>query len=681
MLRDLDLRRTYHKGRGKDDLAEDFYLPAVRASCVYDRAVGYFSSSIYLLAWPSLKQFVANGGRMRLLCSPVLSDQDEMAMRQGYSDLADEALSESLKRHFAELLSSPGMAKPAVVLASLVANGIIDCRIAWISPHAEGRATRIFHDKVGLLKDASGECVVFKGSMNETWPALSLDGNIESIDVYTSWRDAGERARVVDEEAYFEEVWAGRWPGVVVKPLPESARSEIISSANIAGWEGLVDDVCLELEDAAHWSADASRQGGRLPRPHQVLALEAWTAHGRRGILEHATGSGKTFTALCAINTSFQKGEIAIVAVPSELLLEQWEDELRSTFDGMGLELLMCGGGHEAWRSNALLRAWTRPRQAGSRPRAVLTTMQTAASSHFTALCSTGEHLFLVADEVHRLGAPESQRILSLNTGPRLGLSATPQRAGDPGGTQAIMDYFDGVVPPPYTLQDAIRDGTLTPYAYHPHAIEFDKPEQDEWTRITVQIRRAHARGHQDDGSWAPGAETRFKMMLINRARLAKGAHKKIETAVRVLSESYEPGQRWIIYCDDQSQLRDVVLALRGANVPDVFEYHSAMLGDRQGTLRLFESAGGIVVSIRCLDEGVDIPSVTHALILASSKNPREFIQRRGRVLRRYPGKVLAHVHDVLVTPSVGSDSPDDFDSMLRGELLRAIEFGTHAIN
>ena len=147
------------------------------------------------------------------------------------------------------------------------------------------------------------------------------------------------------------------------------------------------------------------------------------------------------------------------------------------------------------------------------------------------------------------------------------------------------------------------------------------------------------------------------------------------------MKETYNRGQRWIIYCDDQAQLGDVTAALADAG-HTAMPFHSAMEGDRAETLRWLERFGGIVIAIKCLDEGVDIPSVTHALILASSKNPREFVQRRGRVLRRSKDKSLAFVYDAIVVPpdrSPGDDAaPDPITS---GELARAIQFAQSANN
>lgn len=675
-LRDLALKKAYHKP--EDDIASAFYLPAVAAATHYDRAVGFFSSSIYLLAWPSLKQFVAAGGRMRLICSPVLSDQDHAAMRDGYSDRADAEAAERIRDDFARLRASPNFAKPASVLASLVALGVIDCKLAWVGEAAGGRPRRLFHDKIGLLRDADSE-IAFKGSMNETWPGLSLDGNLESVDVFVSWGGERERERITDERAYFDRLWHNDWPGVVTMPLPASAHADIVSTADAARWPELVDEICLELEQASRWSPEADRPGARVPRAHQVKALDAWVDAGRRGIFEHATGSGKTFSAICAANDAFGRDEIPLFLVPSELLFDQWKDELQQAFAPKGLELLLCGAGNAGWKEGSLLRSWTQPSMVPGAPRAVLATVQTASSPAFLGLCEGGEHLFLVADEVHRLGAEGARRIFTLDSGPRLGLSATPERAGDPEGTRAILDYFRGVVPPPFGITEAVKSGALTPYAYSVHPIYLDAEEQERWQKLTDEYRRLYARAEAKGDAGEPGIAARLKMLLISRARIVKAARGKVDIAARIVRSHYQSGQRWIVYCDDQVQLGIVRRSLHSAGLDDVFEYHSAMAGDRARTLERFNTLGGIVVSIRCLDEGVDIPAVTHALILASSRNPREFIQRRGRVLRRAEGKTLAFLHDVIVVPHASDEG--DGNSILAGEIARAIEFGSHAIN
>jgi superfamily II DNA or RNA helicase len=266
-------------------------------------------------------------------------------------------------------------------------------------------------------------------------------------------------------------------------------------------------------------------------------------------------------------------------------------------------------------------------------------------------------------------------------TGPRLGLSATPRRAGDPLGTEQILTYFNGIVPPPFTLQDAIKSGALTPYFYHVHTVTLTDTEQQAWDEVTKRIKRLSAQNASAKEP-DPGADFQVKRMLIERARILKQARGKAGAASAILAPNFQRGDRWIVYCDDLAQLNAVRAALARAGLEST-EYHSAMTGDKEQTIRLFEVNGGIVVSIRCLDEGVDIPSVTHALILASSKNPREYIQRRGRVLRRAEGKSVAHIHDVLVLPAVaeGDDEEGTISAILGGEITRSLEFGKSALN
>lgn len=671
-LANLHLKPAYHKGT--DDIASEFYLPCMAAAIRYDRAVGFFNSTIYTIAWPSLHDFVARGGQMRIICSPILLPADADALSQGYLDKVEAAMATRLREETLCLLKDPFLHKPATVLASLVALNVIDVRIAFLGSPA---SHRLFHDKVGIFVDSEGNRVVFKGSMNETWAGLSADGNLESIDVFVSWEEAREAARVNEEMDYFEQLWENRYPDLLVRPFPEIARKELMTASSGDGWKALVEEICTEMETAARLSADGPRPSHRIPRPHQAKALRDWIARGRRGILEHATGSGKTFTALCAVRDALSRAEVPLILVPSELLLDQWQKEIRATLEDIAPNLLLCGGGNVSWREETLLIAWTRKRDR-EHPRIVLSTMQTACTEKFRSMLQQGEHLFVVADEVHRLGSPEHRAILTIDSGPRLGLSATPRRAGDPEGTAAICKYFNGIMEPPFTLVDAIHAGTLTPYFYYVHTLSLSESEQEDWDNITSQISQLYARLLDGEGS-DEGLKARIRNLLIRRWRIVKSATAKTPLTVSVLSVYYQPGQKWLIYCDSLGQLRQIQAELGSAGYAPI-EYHSAMAGDRVSTLKYFETNGGVLASIRCLDEGVDIPSATHALILASSQNPREFIQRRGRILRKAPGKTLAHLHDAIVVPRASEGISPDL-AVLESELVRAIEFGKTALN
>jgi superfamily II DNA or RNA helicase len=676
-LAGLSLKTDYRKGR--DDIAGDFYLPCMSIAARYDRAVGFFNSAIYVIAWPSLKDFVARQGKIRLICSPILPPQDIEAIETGYSERLEQDNAGKLRDDIRYMLATPYLHKPATVLATLIALDVIDVRIAFMTKTP--RHERLFHDKLGLFHDDFGNAVAFKGSMNETWAGLSADGNLESVDVFLSWEHARESNRVKEHETYFESLWRNECEheGVRVRQFPDIARSELVSAADAKRWPDLVDEICREINAAERFEARQA-PGGRALRPHQSAALQGWEGQGRRGIFEHATGSGKTFTAICAMRDSLRRREVPVVLVPSELLLEQWHGEITESLPEIAPQILRCGAGHTKWRDSGLIGPWTRP--GSDAPRIVLSTMQTAAMPEFRAAIRQGSHLLLVADEVHRIGSPNHQQLLSIDTGPRLGLSATPRRAGDPAGTAQILDYFQGIVPPPFTLADAIASGALTPYFYHVHTVTLTSTEQEQWDLLTKRIQQLFAQNASAKEPSA-GGDHQMERLLIERGRVLKQAQGKAAAAGAILGAHYQRGERWIVYCDDLAQLGAVQAALAARGIEST-AYHSAMTGDKEQTIRLFEANGGIVVSIRCLDEGVDIPSVTHALILASSKNPREYIQRRGRVLRRAEGKSMAHIHDVLVLPdSVGT--PDEGEdprlNIIASEIIRALEFGRSALN
>lgn len=671
-LASLAVRTSYHKGR--DDIAADFYLPAMRLAAEYDRAVGYFRSAVLIIAWPALREFVANGGRIRILCSQVLSADDMDALDAGYRARVDERVAARLREEAASLLADEAMAEPARVLAALVGTGVIEFKIAVLRLAPGAAATRIFHDKLGIFRDAAGNGLIFKGSMNETWSGLAADGNLESIDVACSWLGGRDEERVAVESAYFADLWADVYPGLDVRPFPDTARELLVAAAD-TDWEATVERLLRERAEAkASDETSPADAKGRTLKPHQAAGLAAWRANGRRGIMAFATGAGKTFTALDAIRESLNAfSEVPLVIVPDTTLFGQWYAELLAATEPLGARILRAGAEHDEWKG--VLRDWT---TADGRRRLVLATVQTARTKAFRAQLAHGGHLFLVADEVHRLGSTANRALLDDTLfGARMGLSATPERAGDPVGTDSILRFFGGVLEPRYTLADAVRDRVLTRYFYRPHTVLLSDDEAADWRRISHKIAKLRVRLGDTALS-----DAGLQRLLFERADIVKKATAKTALAVEVLRASYECGQRWIVYCDDRDQLAGVVAALAAAGYT-AMPFHSAMEGDRAETLRWLDRYGGIVAAIKCLDEGVDIPSVTHALILASSKNPREFIQRRGRVLRTAPGKALAFVHDaIVVAPRLkGDDEDGEPDPVTAGELARAIEFAQSADN
>lgn len=654
-LASLDLGTEYRSA--KEDPAQTFYQPCLEEALLYKRAVGYFRSSVYLVIGPSILDFARRGGRIRLICSPDLTPEDVEGIAKGYRD-RNEVISDRLIAEIDDLLGEQATAYQIRVLATLIATGCLDVKVA-----VRSIGGGIYHEKIGIFVDKDGHRVSFKGSANETWRGWHREGNFESIEVFCSWRGGLEGERVRKHETHFDELWSEGDADVEVCSFPDRALDKLKSLS------------FKEVASVLTATKPLINKGARKPLPHQLSALEAWRANGSRGILEHATGSGKTFTAIIALRDHVNAGRPAIVLVPSQLLLEQWMDELRSEIPGAAL--LIAGGGHTTWKAAGRLQGMTVP-DPSLGGRITLATMKTAASDAFRACVVESSDLMVVADEAHQVASGFNSRFLSLNAGLRLGLSATPTRYGDPDGTDKLMNYFGGIVPPPFTLIDAIQQGRLVQYEYFPHPLNLTATEADEWKKLSLQIRSEMARQKDDKGK-ARRLSERAKKLVIRRARIAKKASKKIDLARQVISRNYQDGEHWLVYCEDSDQLDRVREALKADGFSPI-EYHSGMRGGRHATLDWFKMFGGLLISIRCLDEGVDIPAVSHALILASSQNPRQFIQRRGRVLRKSDGKHFAVIHDAIVLP-VSLDLEPEQTSLLKSEMLRSIEFANNAVN
>jgi superfamily II DNA or RNA helicase len=649
-LTQLVLETEYRSAQS--ELAAGFYRQCLAQSTHYDRAAGYFSSTVFLIVGSNVIEFARRGGKMRLVCSPQLSDSDIEALRQGHANLGDLA-SARLLEELEQLEAIKAAEFHLRALSTLVAIGSLDIRVAV---RAQGYG--IFHEKLGVFEDNKGNAVSFIGSANETWKGWHPDGNYEAIEVFCSW--TGDERRVEKHKTHFARIWDGQDPSLQVVDFPEAVRRKLCDSAAAS-----LDDLAAPV---SHRPTERP-----VPRRHQQGSIDAWVANGYRGIFKHATGSGKTLTACFAMKPHLDEGGVVLILVPSRLLLDQWYDELTTFFPEP--EILRVGAGNDDWRRPSILRSFSsEDRLLGGR--IVLATLQTARSDDFLARLRKGAHLLVIADEVHQAGSTENSKVLTIQAGRRLGLSATPERYGDSLGTHRLLEYFGPILQPEYSLSDAIAEKHLVPYEYHPTMVSLSDEEMDEWRAITRQIAVAVGREQSSAGQ---GSSDFVQRLLIKRSRVAKKASAKLKACQEILRNNYRPHERWLVYCEDQEQLRSVVQQTK-TWCKDVLEYHTGMVGSPAATLQWFQQHGGILVAIACLDEGVNIPSVTHALILASSQNPRQFVQRRGRILRNFPDKRLATIFDILVTPEDVDDEPTQ-RSLLKSELRRAVEFASSATN
>ena len=621
----------------------NFLQECLSNSVSYHRAAGYFSSSVYLAAQESLTTFIGNGGIIKLVCSPRLMPEDLEAIEQGQQSRL--VMEKSLERDLTELLSMDETRSATKLLGKLVALGNLEIKIATRDNFGRG----IFHSKVGIFEDASGGKIGFIGSTNETWSGWSDFGNSESFIAKSTYVGHESVEDVRDMETYFDALWNGVLPDLVVRDLPSVPREILDRESTPHKLEELIDDV-LKVKARKTFGNPERNVVLKKLMPHQKSVLQDWKDKGFRGIIDHVTGAGKTITAINAVRDWIAEGRPALIIVPSQILQKQWAEEIATE---IGIQPLLVGGelgGKDKWLH--FLADNTRVSQDYG-PRITLATVASAASEAFTTRLQISDSLLVVADEVHTLG--QSQCINLMNkieskVGAALGLSATYERFGDPDGTSRIERTFGNTLEPKFQIADAIAAGRLVPYDYHFGTVNLTPDEEERYEELSEKIRTLIVR---EKGKSFSSFSGYLQNLIFSRAAILKGASGKTNFAKEIFRENYRHGQNWLIYCDDTSQLNEVSEVLRSIDIQNDV-YYDAMPGSKSETLENFKTNGGVLIAIKCLDEGVDIPSASHALILASSQNPREYIQRRGRVLRSNisSGKSHATIFDVVVTSS-----------------------------
>ncbi|MEQ1934743.1 MAG: DEAD/DEAH box helicase family protein, partial [Fimbriimonadaceae bacterium] len=310
----------------KEAPALTFYRPCLQHSTTYKRATGYFKSSVFLVTGPSVLEFARRGGRISLICSPELDGDDIESIALGYAKRT-QLVTDKLVEQIDAMLSTHETAYHTRILATLVAVGALEIKLA-VRTDRKG----LYHEKIGIFLDGLGNRVSFKGSANETWSAWDPAGNFESIEVFCSWRGGLEAERVVRHEVHFDALWSENDVDVEVFPFPLGA----VDRLKRAAFKGIDEVPPIALPNKSE---------KRSPLPHQSAAIASWDARGRRGIFEHATGSGQTFTAIVAIARHAAEGLPTIVLVPSRLLLDQWARELREEIPTAAL--LLAGAGND----------------------------------------------------------------------------------------------------------------------------------------------------------------------------------------------------------------------------------------------------------------------------------------------------------------------------------------------
>ena len=681
MLSDLQLKLSYRSG--SEDVVSEFLTPCMEEAELYQRAAGYFTSHGLALAARGVANLASRGGRMQLVVSPHLEATDVAALQKALHR-PREVLQSILSGNLLDI--EDAILKDRLnALAWLAASGLLEIRIALRVNENNQIARGLYHEKVGIFTDNDGNAVAFSGSSNET--AGGLLENFESIEVFCSWQ--GESNRIEAKKHDFEALWEDTTPGLKVLEFSDAA-AELLERFR----DPAKPPVGIDISKVA----ETRPQSGFKPpawltlHDYQEEAIKAWAEKEGKGIFAMATGSGKTLTALSLACRVAKKNPpmVIIVVCPFINLCNQWMGEIAA----FNLRSIPCFEGRQRWES-LIAEAYQSVSAGLEKAVALVTTTHTfqspAFQSQLRARVSSQHHL-LIADEVHNLGAAKIQKYLPEEIKLRVGLSATPERHTDSEGTQALFDYFGDIVYQ-YPIERAIAEDRLCPYYYYPHIVQLTDDEAAEYQEITERLGRLLA--YDEDSELGQAAMS----LLIRRSRLLAGAENKIDVLDQVLKDLPEKPKKALFYCGDgrttdkiaDEEVRQIEAVARllgqthGLRVRN-FTYREKS-DEREAILRdLGSSFLDGVVAIRCLDEGIDLPDLRIGFLLASSTNPRQFIQRRGRLLRHADGKDFAIIHDFIIEPpDFGGSLSDEAYNLERRffkrELIRIQDFCNTAEN
>ena len=631
--------------RGSNNFLDSLLKPALREAAYYRRSVGFFSSSVFSLLLNSLPSFIRNNGKIHLIVSPELSNDDIKAIQLGY-----EKKSDLLKRRFLEdfdaeirLFDDVGLD----TLAELVARGILDVKVASVK-----NDFGIYHDKLGILTDRVGNNVVFYGSPNSS--ANAYLNNYEKIRVVRDWIQ-GEGEAVRDEISEFDSMWENRNPYLEVFDFMESVRECILVVKGERSKGKKVKDP-IELYD------------------YQKDAIQAWVDKGFRGFYVMATGTGKTWTAIYSAKRLLEEHKcLIVIAAPYKHLVRQWAEDVNKLFPDA--ETVLISSENPQWYTIST-RLVLSQQYHPEKQIILITTIKSFYSAKFEKVINlSDEEKLLIVDEAHRFTQrPENlRRAYSY----MLGLSATPINGKQNESGIALLDFFGGLA---YNLpiEEALERNFLVHYNYFPVYVTATSAEEENFNAISSNMAGCFRDGVLID-------RERFVKYVRARLRIMGMAEEKL-ARIKTFVDQIKEKDHFVVYCGDgrlfdeqDEEIRHIQFV---QNQMDDMGIRTSQFTANENMDRRMELVDmfnkqeiDALVAIRCLDEGINIPSIKSALILSSNDDYREFVQRRGRILRKYKGKKSADIYDVVVLPSAMCPK------MAIIELRRYYEYAKLALN
>lgn len=651
-LRDLPLKISY-RSKGQDNVLDNFIIPAYKEADVYKRSVGFFSSSVFEIVAEGVRPFIDKGGIIQLICSPELSDDDAQAINLGYK-LKDALTKKRFMDDLEDALEKMEN-ENLIFLARMIEKNVLNIKIVDVEDELG-----IYHDKIGIFKDSDGDSVLFVGSPNESKNAYKK--NYEKIRLSMSWRDS-DNDRILDDEDEFDSIWNGTNPYLKSQDVTEVVGNKVgekIKARNI------------QIED---------KEEPIELRGYQKAAIKAWIDNGKVGFYIMATGTGKTWTAIYTAKTIMDNESVLLViCAPYKHLVKQWKEDVQKVFPEN--EIILVSSENANWQEE-LTDAILESKYNSNKSVIAISTIKSFESEKFDKITSkTKMKRMLIVDEAHRFKnlSEQTKRLYTY----MLGLSATPSsKKGEEFG-QRLVDYFGGEV---YKLpiEYAIEKGYLINYNYYPiyvDATEEDESKFDYYTKLMSSCFKNNICIDIENLA-------KYKRSRLRTISMAEEKIKRIEWILSQIKEK----DHFIVYCGDGrlfeqsegegirhiSYIKDV-LTENGYKVSQFTASES--MDDRMRIVESFNKGMiDTMVAIRCLDEGINIPSIEGALLLSSNDDYREFVQRRGRILRTYYNaltekkKEIANIYDVVVLPS---DYSKNFATI---ELRRFYEYARLANN
>lgn len=690
-----------------DNVVQDFYIPLLNEAVSYKRAVGFFSSTALIEISKGIGSMATRGGHIQIVASPYLSPEDVAAIKSGYEE-RDKIIEGALIRSLSDEPVDYYSMQRLNLLASLIAEGILDIKIAYTE---DKNGIGMYHEKMGIIEDAEGNKIAFSGSMNESLTAMAV--NYETIDVFCNWRESSDNDRVTLKCNAFSSIWNDCEPSIKVRDFPSISAILIERYRKEPPNYGLDEEQFKRfLEYQKKLQNQSPKQlvyGARIPGdvvlyPYQKEAISVWVGDNYRGIFDMATGTGKTFTGLGAISKLSEDLEdilAVIIVCPYQHLVEQWvEDIVRFNIKPI---VGYSGSSQKDWKKRLSKAVIDQKIRRDKRFLCFVCTNATFANDYVQdQIDKIGSPILLVVDEAHNFGARSYAKLLDNRFTYRLALSATLERHRDADGTELLYNFF-GRKCIEYTLERAIDEDKLTRYKYYPVLVYLKEDELTGYEQLSYEMSRCLIK----DKNGRYKLSKRGEILALKRARIVAGAQEKLE-ALKTQIMPYVRDNNILVYCGattvlddnkdifdvDESEIRQIeaVIGILGNDLNmEVARFTSRENVETRAKIKEQFLKGDrlqAIVAIKCLDEGVNIPGIRTAFILASTTNPKEYIQRRGRVLRKAANKDVAEIYDFVTLPrpldevsSLTWEQARRDITLVKNELSRVKEFGRLAEN